>query len=37
MQCPPYRHMNRQRQRGELVAPLSFLTVIMGIRYITWI
>ncbi len=37
MYRPPYHHMNRQRQRGELVAFLSFLTVIMGIGYIMWI
>ena len=34
MYRPTYRHMNRQRQRGEFVAFLSFLPVIMGIGYI---
>ena len=34
---PTFRHMNRQRQRGELVALLSFLTVIVGVGYIMWI
>jgi hypothetical protein len=37
MHRPPCHRLKRQRQRGELVAFLSFLTVIMGIGYIMWI